>query len=212
MIKSFVIYNEIFRLIDTITPVTKRDEFLGILMDFYFKDKKPNFEPNSYEEIIWENISKPIKSYKSKVANGLRGGRPKKTENETESKSESESKTQSESKTTTVVNVYVNVYVYIENNFNITISGTNYENIADWLKIYDEEIIKYAVDLCVAKGKRTMNYLFGILKNWKSCDYKTLNDIKEKSNIPEWFDKSIKQEKTNEEEEETLKQILKKYD
>lgn len=77
-IKSFVIYNEIFRLIDTITPVEKRDEFLGKLMDFYFKDEKPKFNLNSYEEIVWENISKPIKSYKSKVINGSKGGRPKK--------------------------------------------------------------------------------------------------------------------------------------
>ena len=44
MIKNFVIYNEIFRLIDTINPIKKRDEFLGKLMDFYFKEQKPKFE------------------------------------------------------------------------------------------------------------------------------------------------------------------------
>ncbi len=78
MIKNFVIYNEIFRLIDTINPIKKRDEFLGKLMDFYFKEQKPKFEPNSYEETIWLNISKPIIAYKSKVVNGSKGGRPKK--------------------------------------------------------------------------------------------------------------------------------------
>ena len=93
-IKSFTLYNEIFRLIDTIKPTSKRDEFLGILLDFYFKDKKPKFNRNSYEETIWINVSKPIISYKTKVINGSKGGRPKKTETKTES--ESESKTTSD--------------------------------------------------------------------------------------------------------------------
>ena len=103
---SFTLYNEIFRLIDTIQPKEKRNEFIGKILDFYFKDEKPNFNQNSFEEIIWLNISKPIISYKSKVLNGSKGGRPKKTESKTENKSEIES----ESETTSDVFVHVNVH------------------------------------------------------------------------------------------------------
>lgn len=103
---SFTLYNEIFRLIDTIQPKEKRNEFIGKILDFYFKDEKPNFNLNSFEEVIWLNISKPIISYKSKILNGSKGGRPKKTESKTENKSEIES----ESETTSDVFVHVNVY------------------------------------------------------------------------------------------------------
>ncbi|CCX36463.1 dnaD domain protein [Clostridium sp. CAG:1000] len=105
--KQFTIYIEMFRLIDRIENVEKRDEFLGKLFDWYFKDKKPNLEPNSYEEDVWINITKPIISYKSKVVNGSKGGRPrrnKKTEVESEIKSENESETITTSDVIVVVN------------------------------------------------------------------------------------------------------------
>lgn len=105
--KQFTIYIEMFRLIDRINDTEKRDEFLGKLFDWYFKDKKPNLEPNSYEEDVWINITKPIISYKSKVVNGSKGGRPrknKKTEVESEIKSEKESETITTSDVIVVVN------------------------------------------------------------------------------------------------------------
>lgn len=105
--KQFTIYIEMFRLIDRINDTEKRDEFLGKLFDWYFKDKKPNLEPSSYEEDVWINITKPIISYKSKVVNGSKGGRPrknKKTEVESEIKSEKESETITTSDVIVVVN------------------------------------------------------------------------------------------------------------
>ena len=47
------------------------------MLDYYFKDIEPNFEVDSDEEAVWENIQKPIKKYKTKALNGLKGGRPK---------------------------------------------------------------------------------------------------------------------------------------
>ena len=105
--KQFTIYIEMSRLIDRIGSTEKRDEFLGKLFDWYFKDEKPNLEPNSYEEDVWINITKPIISYKSKVLNGSKGGRPrknKKTEVESEIKSEKESETITTSDVIVVVN------------------------------------------------------------------------------------------------------------
>ena len=107
MPKQMTIYLEIFRLINTIEPKEKRNDFLGKLVDWYFKEEKPNFEPNSYEEIIWENVLKPINKYKSCVTNGCKGGRPrrnKKTETKSEIKTESESETITTSDVIVVVN------------------------------------------------------------------------------------------------------------
>lgn len=209
-IKSFTIFREIFMLIDTIKPKKKRDDFFGKLCDFYFKDIEPIFEKNSYEEIVWENISKPVKKYKTNALNGAKGGRPK-----TKTKTENKTKTLTENESTSDVIVNVNVYVYIENSFSITISGTNYEIIDDWLKVFNEEIIKLAVDICVANGVRTIKYLDGILKNWKGCNYKTIDDVKKslkkEKQLPEWFNKKIEKKEIKPEDEKKLKEILDKF-
>lgn len=127
-IKSFVIYREYFKLINTLKPKSKRDNFLGKLLDYYFKDIEPNFEVDSDEEAVWENIQKPIKKYKTKALNGLKGGRPKnenKTKNETEikSKTETENKTYKESKNkiesiTETETTSNDVYVYVNSKCN----------------------------------------------------------------------------------------------
>lgn len=214
-IKNFTIYNEMFRLIDTIQPVEKRDNFLGKLMDFYYKDKKPNFEPNSYEEIIWLNISKPIISYKSKVVNGSKGGRPKKTETKTEIKS----KMQSESKTTSDVdvNVYVNnklnIYEYVESNFGRTLSPIEMEKIKTWT---DNELTRYAVAVAVLNGVNNLKYVEAILENWKMENITTVEQAKKQSKklkekVPEWFDQNVETEKITQAEEDELKELLGNY-
>lgn len=216
-IKNFTIYNEMFRLIDTIQPVEKRDNFLGKLMDFYYKDKKPNFEPNSYEEIIWLNISKPIISYKSKVINGSKGGRPKKTE----TKTEIESKIQSESKTTSDVDVDVNVYVnnklniyeYVESNFGRTLSPIEMGKIKTWT---DNELTRYAVAVAVLNGVNNLKYVEAILENWKMENITTIEQAKKKNKklkekVPKWFDQNVEKEKITQAEENELKELLGNY-
>lgn len=116
-------------------------------------------------------------------------------------------------------NIYKNIYEYIEENFNITISGKNYEDIYEWLKYFSQDILKYAVDISVASGKRTINYWNGILNNWKGFNYKSLNDIKENENkknkktksIPNWLDKEIQPEIATEEEQNEINKFLKDF-
>lgn len=73
-------------------------------------------------------------------------------------------------------------YSYIEGLFGITLGSTNYEDISSWLSVFDEEVIKYATDKCVEKGKRNLSYLYGILKVWRGNGYKTILDIKDSEN------------------------------
>ena len=47
---------------------------------------------------------------------------------------------------------------------------------------FDEEIIKYAIEISVFNNKKTFNYVEGILRNWKSTGYKTLQEIKDNDN------------------------------
>lgn len=204
-IKSFTLYNEIFRLIDTIKPTSKRDEFLGILLDFYFKDKKPKFNRNSYEETIWINVSKPIISYKTKVINGSKGGRPKKTETKTES--ESESKTTSD--------------VYVNNNSlesNKRVIGGKEKTFK---KPTPEEIHQYCLernnfinwqqfyDFYESKGWKVGNQP---MKDWKACVRTWEQRNRKQEELPEWFDTKVESVKPTEEKQKELEELIKKYE
>src|SRR5574344_1729762 len=95
--------------------------------------------------------------------------------------------------TTTTTNIYSD----IESNFGRTLSPMEYETIESWLLSYEENIINYAVRVAVMNNKKTFNYVNRILKNWKSCGYKTLEEIKEnvtKKDVSSWFDKDIKKQ------------------
>ena len=118
-----------------------------------------------------------------------------------------------------------NIYDYIATNFGITISGFIYEKIQSWLLLFDENMLKHAVDICVEKSRRNLSYFYGILENWKGCNFKTLQDVIEDedkrkkiktvenktSESSKCLDDSVKAEKISEQEEKEMLDMLKKY-
>lgn len=118
-----------------------------------------------------------------------------------------------------------NIYDYIATNFGITISGFIYEKIQSWLLLFDENMLKHAVDICVERSKRNLSYFYGILENWKGCNFKTLQDVIEDedkrkkiktvenktSESSKCLDDSVKTEKISEQEEKEMLDMLKKY-
>lgn len=96
---------------------------------------------------------------------------------------------------------------YIEKNFARTISPLEYETINGWLQDFNEEMVKYAIDKAILINKKTISYIAGILKNWKTNGYKTLADVKEekkeikKEDMPKWVNEPI-QETTQEDQQE----------
>ena len=85
------------------------------------------------------------------------------------------------------------IYKYIEENFGRTISPVETEKINDWLSLYETEIIKYAIQIATLNNKRTFNYVNGILKNWKTAGYKTLQEIKDNETNKELSEKEQKE-------------------
>ena len=96
-----------------------------------------------------------------------------------------------------------NLFKYIEDNFGRTLSSIEIEKIDNWLLSYDEEIIKYAIEISTLNNKRTFNYVNGILRNWKTAGYKTLQEIKD-NELP-------KHRELSEEEQKEIKEIF-EYD
>lgn len=73
---------------------------------------------------------------------------------------------------------------FIENNYGRTLSSYEFEKINCWINEFDCDIVKHAIELSILNNKRTFAYIEGILKNWKSCGYKTLDDITTKEDKP----------------------------
>ena len=73
---------------------------------------------------------------------------------------------------------------FIENNYGRTLSGYEFEKINCWINEFNSDIVKHAIELSILNNKRTFAYIVGILKNWKSCGYKTLDDIKNEDVTP----------------------------
>lgn len=69
------------------------------------------------------------------------------------------------------------IFNYIESNFARTLSPIEIDKISQWSSSYDENIIKYAIELSVLNGKKTFNYVDGILKNWKGSNFNSLDEI-----------------------------------
>ena len=114
---------------------------------------------------------------------------------------------------TTTTNI--DIYKYIEDNFGRFISPIEKEKLDGWLLLFPEDVLKYAIEISVLQNKKTFSYFEGILNNWKSCGYNTLQEIKDndvKSNnrgkvIPKWFNGKITDE-INDSESQEMENLL----
>lgn len=109
------------------------------------------------------------------------------------------------------------VFNYIESNFARTLSPIEIDKISQWSSLYDENIIKYAIELSVLNGKKTFNYVEGILKNWKGKNYNTLEEIKENEkprknkvieNLPSWCNQEQQDDLMSDEELREFEKML----
>lgn len=229
-IKSFTVYKEYFKLINTLKPIEKRDRFIGKIFDFYFRDINPIFEINSDEEAIWENISKPIIRYKQKAINGIKGGRPSiKTETKTETKMETKMETKTETQMESTSN---DVIVNVNSNSKKDNRGMGKEekkeedkkiHFAEFVTMTNAQYDK----LISTHGKKFADQCIKTLDNYKGSKGKTYKDdyrailswvvdkVKEKhlptSTVPIWFDKQIDNELMTEEEQRDLDNLLRDF-
>ena len=105
-----------------------------------------------------------------------------------------------------------NICAYLEQNFGRTISPLEYEKLNYWLETFSEDMVKEAINISVLNNKKTFSYIQAILKNWKTNNIKTLDEVKPKKDLPDWFDKEIESEKISDEERKELEDILSSFD
>ena len=73
-----------------------------------------------------------------------------------------------------------NITKYIEDNFKRDIVPLEKEKIKSWLSLFNETMIKKAVDIAILNNKYTFAYISGILNNWEKAGISSLEDIKSK--------------------------------
>lgn len=85
--------------------------------------------------------------------------------------------------TDTVSVTDTDLFNYYMNNINLTPGEIEIGKLEYWIECFKpkhNEIIKYAIDICLMKQIRNISYLDGILNNWKKSNYKSVEEIKEK--------------------------------
>lgn len=74
-----------------------------------------------------------------------------------------------------------NLFGFLESNFGRTISPIEYEQIINWQKDFNDEIIKYGITLCCNNNAKNINYLNAILNNWQSKGFTKIEECKNES-------------------------------
>lgn len=188
---------------DSIKDLDREDkrDILEAIDDFMFEDIEPEF--TGFKSAIWSLIKPYLVSSKNKSHSYQDKGKKKQTktkskskqnqkeiktepnetndllENKNENKKENKKKKkESEDDILSITNTK-NIYEYLEKNFGRTIASIEVEKLDSWVEEFNFEIVKHAIDSAVINGVKTFNYVEGILRNWKACGYKTLDEIKE---------------------------------
>lgn len=217
-INGFSVYREYWELITLLTPEEQKQVAWAIL-NYMFEDKE--VELNERENKIFINLKRPLEKSKKRAKNGATK-KTKANQNEIKMKS-NENQNNNKKKSHQDVNVIVNVnnnkinnslYDFIEENFGRTLSPIEYEEISTWK---DNELTRYAIKETVLNGKYNIKYIKSILNSFEKNNIQTVKQAQEETarfktgNLPEWFDKNIKKEKPTEDEEKSLKDMLKEF-
>ena len=182
-INSFTIYREYYDLITLLSEKEQANVLLA-MVKYVFDDEE--IKLSDRENKVFVNLKRPLEKSKNKSQNANKNkSNQNQITNQNEIKSNSKQHTQhvvnvSSYDNNYVVNGNVNViYEFIEDNFSRILSPVEINFIDKWLSLFKEDIIKYAVEIAVFNNKKSFKYVDGILKNWKSCNYTTLQEIKE---------------------------------
>ena len=177
-----------------------RRDMLEAIVNYVFDDLEPDFQ--GFKKTIWTLILPNLNTSKNRSKNA----RKETNKNQKQIKSKSKKindihdkdkdmekdKDKEKEKGDISYNTTIrNIYECIEENFGRTLSPMEYEKITNWQNDFGDEIIEYAVSKSVMANKRNFSYVNGILKNWKSNGYKTLQEIKDIDYNPRQKDTSI---------------------
>ena len=190
---GFIFYKSFYESIKELDP-KDQVQIYNAIFEYEFYKNEP--ELTGICKSIFTLILPQLEANDKRYENGKKGGRPKKQE-ETKSKpkeNQKETKIKPKEKEKEKVKVKDkvkdiynnssssynnNIYEFVEKNFGRILTPTEIDKIEKWVNEFNVDILKYAIQISVLGNKKTFNYVNGILNNWKSKSYKTLQEIKD---------------------------------
>lgn len=70
-----------------------------------------------------------------------------------------------------------NIYNYYEVQYGRTLAPIEYQEMTKWLDMFDEDVIKHAIDISVLSGGNSINYITKIINSWYDKHYRNLEEI-----------------------------------
>lgn len=219
---SFIFYRSFYEAINDLPEKNQLKVYKAICeMSLNFKE----IELSGLSSTIFKLIKPQLDANNKRYKNGLKGkeygalgGRPTKPQNKPQNKPQqnpnktpnnNDNENDNENDNDNDNN---NIYSVIEQNFGRTLSTMEIQKIDEWLLLYKRDIIEYAVSIAIMNNKKTFNYINGIIKNWKSCNYETIQEIKDneikqhknEKDVPEWFNQDLNKKKEMDEDEKRI--------
>ena len=168
----------------------ERAEFYEAIIEYSFTGKEP--EVKGVVSICWKLVKPTLEKSMQDVLNGAKGGRPKKKENpgfsEKETPGFENSKSQSitgegegegegEGRLSAAVDVELSKIVQHYQQAVGDFPRSALEKLQKWRQEYRTEMILLAIDKAAEAGKRSWNYINGILSGWQRDGIRTPGDV-----------------------------------
>lgn len=99
------------------------------------------------------------------------------------------------------------LYDFIQEKFLRELTPLEYEKIS---LLDDNELTRYAILQATTNGKHSINYINGILNNWKMQGITTIEEAKgkPKKDLPQWLNQEIEENTATQEEIEEFEKLL----
>lgn len=221
-INSFTFYRNYYDLLDNLPTEDKR-LMLEVIVDYIFRDVEP-IGLVKMNLAIWNNIKMPLETTKRNILNGKKGGRPRQEENPNNNPNQNLDNNPKSNPKAKQNNI--STFLFLISNFNyLQDKGLLREKIEEWLK-YKWERKEYYKETgfksLLAKLEKATNQ-YGVERiislidecmanNYKGIIFEKLEKqgkvLAHKEELPDWFNKNLKNEKMTEEEKEEFDDIL----
>ena len=187
--KSFSFFRSYYEAAQDLSK-KERAEFYEAIIEYSFTGKEP--EVKGVVSICWKLVKPTLEKSMQDVLNGAKGGRPKKNENpgfsENENPGFENSKSQSitgegegegegEGRLSAAVDVELSKIVQHYQQAVGDFPRSALDKLQKWRQEYSTEMILLAIDKATEAGKRSWNYINGILSGWKRDGLRTPGDV-----------------------------------
>lgn len=220
-INGFTFYRNYYELIRYL-PDKDKIKLYDAILEYMFEDKEPQLK--ELLKGIWVNLKMPLDNNKKNINNGQKGGRPKKPkDNPTNNPEETQTKPIKEPKVK-ANNISYFLFLIFNNNYKYIIKDNKlYNKIEEWLNYKQErkEIYKQTGLQSLLTQIENQVEIYGedniinlitecMANNYKGIIFDKLKGKEKEEKLPEWFNKEIKKQKNEKEDE--LKDMLKEFE